>query len=130
MLVPTAMQSLEVGQDTPLSEARMAPFAFGTALVGPQLLPFQVAPKVPPAKVPLARQNVADGHDTASSWMVCLPAGFGVGVTRQVLPFQRSPRLRILPDLMLNPTATHEVLVAQETPSRKARSAPAGAGVC
>src|SRR6185437_3174357 len=61
--------------------------------------------------------------------MSCFPAGFGVGVIFQILPFQTSARVRSLPDFVTSPAATHDVFEAHETASRKPLLISAGAGV-
>jgi hypothetical protein len=68
---------------------------------------------------------VGEVQETPLRLLLYLPAGFGVCVMRQVLPFQSSAS--VAPSL--DPTAVHAVAEVHETPFRLLLVAPVGLGV-
>ena len=63
--------------------------------------PASVATGVPVLSVraPTAVHAETDVHDTASRKLPCAPEGLGMAWIRQVVPFQRSARDTMLPEL-------------------------------
>ena len=46
-------------------------------------------------------QALADVHDTPPSTLRVAPAGFGVGWITQLVPFQRSAKVTVVPALLV-----------------------------
>src|ERR1700694_1372052 len=101
-----------------------------------QVVPFHLSASVkrPPAlsKLPTAVHMVEEEHETAASWVNSDPAGLGVDWIVQVVPFQASARVTVLPpppDRVEDPTAMQAVALAHETPPRLLSLEPATFGV-
>jgi hypothetical protein len=88
-----------------------------------QLVPFQRSARtdarpLSSVKLPTAKQAVVDGQEMADSDAVAVEASFGVVMTRQFAPFQRSTSGRLVADELPNPlpTARHSVAEGHDTP--------------
>jgi hypothetical protein len=119
--LPTAMQAVGEGHDTPLSVVEMA---LGICSVA-QRLPFQRSTSAAPSEFPTAVQAVGDAHDTADKLLSSAPAGSSVAAIAQRLPFQRSTSAA--PSEF--PTAVQAVGDAHDTADSLLSVAPAGFGV-
>ena len=102
-----------------------------------QVVPFHLSasvkrPLVLLSKLPTAVHMVEEEHETAASWVNSDPAGLGVDRIVQVVPFQASARVTVLPpppDGVEDPTAMQAVALAHETPTRLLSLEPATFGV-
>jgi hypothetical protein len=90
-----------------------------------QLVPFQtsaISTLAPPLRTapPIAVQAVGEVHDTPSSPLAVAPVGFGVDWTDQLVPSQRSAKVRWLPKSMpaMEPTAVQAEADVHDTPRR------------
>ncbi len=82
-------------------------------------------------KNPAAMQGPWWVHETPTSCKTVAARGMGTRSIDQRAPFQRSASALPAPARsMKNPTATHEVDDAQDTPERNPTLIPAGWGVC
>jgi hypothetical protein len=73
---------------------------------------------------------VAAVHETEYRTLAEAMNGLGVAWTAQLLPFQPSARVTVIPKLLTyNPTAVQAVLAVHETPFVNVRVAPLGVGV-
>jgi hypothetical protein len=91
--LPTAVQALLVGHDTPDSSLKVAPVTSGVEEIV-QLVPSQLSASVvstAPVKLPpTAVQALVEGHDTPHKVDVVAPVGFGVDWIDQLVPSQLS----------------------------------------
>src|SRR6266566_7753804 len=79
---------------------------------------------------PTAVHSVVDGQATPERRLALAPAGLGLDWIAQLLPFQRSARVRPTPALFVEyPTAVHRVVEGQATPRSRLLVAPLGLGV-
>src|SRR5215472_1524151 len=67
---------------------------------------------------PTAMHALLDAQDTLISVLLTPLAGFGVDCVVQVVPFQRSARVRKSPPLAKSPTAVQSFTALQDTPLR------------
>jgi hypothetical protein len=134
---PTARQVVAFEQET-LPRFGRAEFAgLGVATID-QLVPFHAADIVTKSDpysgsvdvMPTARQLVESEQETSCSSARMEPAGFGLATTDQLVPSQRSTKVRVLPEaaLVCAPTAKQVAVVTHDTPLRWARSDPTGRG--
>jgi hypothetical protein len=91
---PTAKHCVALEHDKPLNDVYASPGGAGLATIV-QLLPFQrsirgLCDELDVPLCPMAKQVVALGHDTLANAVSVEPAGFGLAITDQVVPFQRS----------------------------------------
>jgi|SRR5579864_7575499 len=94
--VPTALQEVADGHETPLSAALVAPVGFGVAWML-QAVPFQDSARVEVTLVlleedPTASQSVAETHDTADRFVNVAPVGVGMVWMLHAVPFHVSAR--------------------------------------
>ncbi len=77
---------------------------------------------------PTAVQDLGEEQETASSWLIVVPAGFGVGWIDQLVPLQRSASVvtSVCARLAKNPTAVQYLRDAHDTSSRPLFVALAG----
>ena len=80
--LPTAVHAVEDVHETPDSELAAAPLGLGVES-SIQVVPFQPSARVTGAPVPdesypTAVQAVDDVHETALSWLLVAPTGFGL----------------------------------------------------
>ena len=85
-----------LGHDKPVSATSVAPLGFGLLRID-QLVPVQcslrvrsLVPNAPVLYLPVAKQFVALGHDSALNELEVVPVGFGTVATVHVVPFQCS----------------------------------------
>ena len=133
---PTAVHELAELHDTAFSSLDSAPLGTRVCWIA-QLVPFQrsaniVAVPLEVKDSPTAIHELAEVHDTPSSWLLCAPLGRGAASSTQLVPFQRSASgdcgdTALL--LLKDPTAVHELAELHDTPLRMAKKAPLGLGV-
>jgi hypothetical protein len=135
---PTAMHDLGEVQATPNRPLAAAPARLGVDWMA-HLLPFQCSAKVTGVlrllmELPTAVQADADVHATAFrtvNWETNGgTGGLGVALMRHRVPFHRSARDTVLPELFpYPPTAVHAETDVHDTAPRKLPCAPGGLGV-
>jgi hypothetical protein len=102
-MLPTAVQAVVVGHETPAIEPDR-PLRAGVDWIN-QLVPFQRSASVPmPVAAPTAVQAVLDGHETPLR-RLSAPVAFGVLCTDQLVPFQRTANVTMAPARLRVPTA-------------------------
>jgi hypothetical protein len=118
-LRPTATQNVVLGHDTPRRTIELWLPGFGMGEIA-QLDPFHrianVRGRLAPVNVPTAMHIVALAHETPERMAELAPAGFGLGITDQALPFQRSINVFVVVPVEYDPTAKQLVGLAQSTP--------------
>jgi hypothetical protein len=121
---PAAVQEVTDGHDTPCKLLCTAPVGLGEGWMD-QRAPFQRSTSDPsPPEVllmyhPTAVHAVAERHDTPLKTEVISGTGLGVGWMAQRLPFQRSARVSVTPELAVYvPTAVHEEGEEHEIPAK------------
>jgi hypothetical protein len=128
------VHALAEAHDTPFNTLNVAPAGTGTDW-RTHCVPFHRSANgtrfpEPLMKYPTAVHAVADVQETAEKAVVVAPAGLGVALTVQVLPFHRSANGRAGPEESLeSPTAMHAVAVGHDTARNAAKTAPVGLGV-
>jgi hypothetical protein len=122
---PTAKQSLEDEQKTPLRELPVGWLGVGTTF---QLVPFQCSTSGFESPAPTAIQSAAELHDTAARLAMATPTGLGNVIGVQLAPSQRSTSAGALPEPGIAPTAMQNRVLTQLIPSSVPRgtSGPAG----
>jgi hypothetical protein len=117
---PTAAHDVADTHHTPFNWFLPAPL-FGLA-TSVQALPFQDSINVRETLLllryePTALHDVDEAHDTLFSWLFLVPL-LGLATAVHVLPFQDSTRVRyaLLPHVVYEPTALHDVTDAHDRP--------------
>ncbi len=106
-MLPTAVQAVVVGQETPAIEPDR-PLRAGVDWIN-QLVPFQRSASVPmPVAAPTAVQAVLDGHDTPLRTSPA-PVGLGVLCADQLVPFHRTANVTAAVLVVRLPTAVQNV---------------------
>jgi hypothetical protein len=96
-------------------------------------LPFQPSANKPslvgpPVARPTAMHAVEDAHETPFSTLCTAWLGLGVDWIDQVVPFQNSASVTMLPVIVADPTPVQAVGETHETPARELNVAPVGPG--
>jgi|GEM_PF-6096979 len=116
---PTAVQALVLMHETPRRAVSVAPTGFALVSIV-QDAPFHTSIKeTVPLDVlnfPTAVHDVVLGHVTSINSLLVEPAGTWGVDSVQLLPFQRSARTWLTPELVLFPTAIHILVLAGSQP--------------
>ena len=131
---PTALQTVDEEHDTPLNSLSVAPIGLDVDWTD-HSVPFQRSAKVTKVpelflSYPTALQAVDEKHDRPLSKLSVAPVGLGVDWIDHSVPFQRSAKVRKVPELFLyRPTAVQAVDEEHDTAPSQLLVAPVGLGV-